>query len=199
MMQVTELRLNNNPGVVTCKISDDIFNLLKERLKRTLNNPTEYNKNLIGQIEQEYLLPVPPVFVDYIKSVCKEYQKLFNFKTNKEPALTDVWVNMQKKHEYNPNHQHYKDIGWVIWINIPYNLEDEFNHTNSKNTNKKRNSLFEFVFSKLSGEISTHQIHVDKTFEGTLLMFPGTLRHSVYPFYTSDGYRISVAGNIDLV
>jgi hypothetical protein len=29
------------------------------------------------------------------------------------------------------------------------------------------------------------------------VLFPATLQHSVAPFYTSDGYRISVAGNLD--
>jgi hypothetical protein len=39
-------------------------------------------------------------------------------------------------------------------------------------------------------------VPVDKTFEGKMLFFPATLSHSVNPFYTSDDYRISIAGNI---
>lgn len=198
MSKITQVHFSDNPGVITVKIPDDVFSCLKTCVKTTLNNPTDHNEYLIGQIEQEYILPIPTNITDYISDVCKSYQQMFNYKLTKHPKFTDVWVNMQKKYEYNPNHQHYKDIGWVIWINVPYNLADEFNHNNSKKTNKKRNSLFEFVYSKLSGEMSTHQIHVDKNYEGILLMFPGTLRHSVYPFFTSEGYRVSVAGNIDL-
>jgi len=39
-------------------------------------------------------------------------------------------------------------------------------------------------------------IFTDKTMEGTVSMFPGTLTHCVYPFFTSDDERISIAGNI---
>lgn len=198
-MALQQVQLYDNPGIITTKLPENIFSQLRSCVRTTLNSPVEYNEHLIGQMEEEYTLPVPTSILEYLSVVCREYQELFGYKLSKRPKFTDVWVNMQKKHEYNPNHQHYKDIGWVVWINIPYKLEDEFNHLNCKKTNKKRNSLFEFVYSKLSGEISTHQILVDKTYEGTLLMFPGTVRHSVYPFYTSEGYRISVAGNIDLV
>ena len=198
-MSFSELRLNDNPGVILYTLGSETLSVLDMSIRKALNNPIDLNNNLIGQIEQEYVLPVPTTFTNSILSICKEYQNYFNYKTNKTPQITEVWLNMQKKHEYNPVHQHYKDIGWVIWVKIPYELEAECNHTNSIKTNKKRNSLFEFVYSKLSGEISTYQIPVDKSYEGKLLMFPGTLRHCVYPFYSSDNYRISVAGNINLV
>jgi hypothetical protein len=32
--------------------------------------------------------------------------------------------------------------------------------------------------------------------ENTLLLFPAKLTHAVYPFYSSDDYRISVSGNV---
>jgi hypothetical protein len=37
---------------------------------------------------------------------------------------------------------------------------------------------------------------VDKTWENVIVLFPAGLTHSVSPFYSSDDYRISVAGNI---
>jgi len=45
------------------------------------------------------------------------------------------------------------------------------------------------------GNIRSHDLPVDKSYEKKLLLFPATMRHSVYPFYTSDDYRISVSGN----
>jgi hypothetical protein len=44
-----------------------------------------------------------------------------------------------------------------------------------------------------------HTIDVDKSFEGKMLMFPNSAYHTVYPFYTSDDYRITVSGNLDIV
>ena len=37
---------------------------------------------------------------------------------------------------------------------------------------------------------------VDKSFEGKGFMFRSSQAHTVYPFYTSDDYRISISGNI---
>jgi dolichol kinase len=39
-------------------------------------------------------------------------------------------------------------------------------------------------------------VFVDKSMEGTVTMFPSSMIHCVYPFRTSDGERISIAGNI---
>ena len=50
--------------------------------------------------------------------------------------------------------------------------------------------------NKLNGEIITHRLNIDKTWEGKIVMFPSYLMHTVYPFFTSDEYRISIAGNI---
>jgi hypothetical protein len=46
------------------------------------------------------------------------------------------------------------------------------------------------------GRIKQVPIPVDSSYEGTIMMFPSALNHGVYPFYTSDEYRISVSGNI---
>jgi hypothetical protein len=73
---------------------------------------------------------------------------------------------------------------------------DELNLDNSRNANQPSNSLFEFHFLSASGDMQTLPLEVDKDWEGTMIMFPSWLHHSVYPFYTSDNYRISIAGNI---
>ena len=41
-------------------------------------------------------------------------------------------------------------------------------------------------------------IELDRNSAGKMVIFPATLKHSVYPFYTSDDYRISVSGNFTL-
>jgi len=39
-------------------------------------------------------------------------------------------------------------------------------------------------------------LNVENGWEGRVVMFPAKLLHVVYPFYTSNGYRISIAGNL---
>ena len=64
------------------------------------------------------------------------------------------------------------------------------------NSNTPSNSLFEFVCTDFMGRIVQNKIKVDKSYEGCIIMFPSSLHHMVHPFYTSDDYRISIAGNL---
>jgi hypothetical protein len=47
-------------------------------------------------------------------------------------------------------------------------------------------------------DIVHESLDVDKTMEGIWLYFHQSLNHIVYPFYTSDDYRITISGNIHL-
>ena len=47
----------------------------------------------------------------------------------------------------------------------------------------------------IRGGIDSVILNVDKSFEGKILMFPSYVQHQVFPFYTSDDYRITISGN----
>ena len=55
---------------------------------------------------------------------------------------------------------------------------------------------FKFVYTTALGTIVNCQMFVEKGWEGRIVMFPAKLLHIVYPFQTSDDYRISIAGNL---
>ena len=198
-MNFFEYRLNNNPGVMQGKLTEELFTDLKSNIDQSRNLAFSKNENMIGQLEKEYYLILSRNLQVFLLSAAQEYQKMFQYELNKKPAIVDHWLNIQKKHEYQPVHNHSDLIAWVIWVNIPYELEDELNQPNCKNTRMKRNSAFEFVYCQLGGEIKTNPIFLSNKDEGTILMFPSKLRHAVYPFFTSDEERISVAGNISLI
>ena len=65
-------------------------------------------------------------------------------------------------------------------------------------SNFKVASKFQFIYNLLDGGISTTQLDIDKTWEGSVIMFPSYLKHQVYPFQTSDEHRISISGNIEI-
>lgn len=81
-------------------------------------------------------------------------------------------------------------------MSIPYSLENEDRLPNTSRSLLKANSRFEFMYAKLNGQINNYLLDVDNSWEGKVMLFPSYLIHSVYPFYTSDEYRISIAGNI---
>jgi hypothetical protein len=115
-----------------------------------------------------------------------EFQEPINFKlkTEGKPSKQfiplDPWINIQKKFEYIPIHDHTGFCAYTIWVNIP------------------ESSIFEFTYSTITGEMFREQIHVTKEMEGTIMMFPSKLLHCVYPFFNSDENRISISGNINL-
>jgi hypothetical protein len=124
-----------------------------------------------------------------------KYNEYFNFSNPNDLYLRDVWVNFQKKYEFNPQHNHSGIISFVIWISIPYNINDEMLVSPGKNSAKNVAGHFSFHYSNINGNICSHALPIDKEFENHIIMFPSNVLHSVYPFYSSDAYRISVAGN----
>mgnify|MGYP002624962770 FL=1 len=110
--------------------------------------------------------------------------------------LFSLWVNYQKKHEFNPIHIHDGLFSFVIWHKIPFKMSDEkarFPHMKEKEI---RAGHFVFLMPNELGQITSHAIAADNEWEGKIALFPASLNHQVYPFYTSDEYRVSISGNI---
>ena len=157
------------------------------------------NYALIGNIEQEYDIGELNKYIEeLVLPYAYSYYKQFRSHNNDNPTnlkLDYAWLNFQKKHEFNPTHMHHGKISFVIYVKIPYNLQDEINHPTCKNSPRPLAGAFEFTYINSLGIISSHSIATDKQYENKIIVFPAQLHHSVYPFYTSDEYRISLAGN----
>ena len=111
--------------------------------------------------------------------------------------LDSLWVNFQKRYEFNPLHTHSGLFSFIIFVNIPYDLDKETKYF-STNSQEPRTSRLVFVNNKFDGSFNEHLINVDKSFEGKMFLFRAKQAHMVYPFYTSDKYRITVSGNVKL-
>jgi len=198
-LEFSEIKLYN-PGVLKTRIPASIFaDLTRDLQKQVDNKPKKYNAFLIGQIETEFQYVINGQFRDCIEQTYLEYSRKFNFYENQNYIIdNDAWANFQKKHEYNPIHFHHKAISWVTWITIPYDLEEELNMPNVREAHVKYASKFQFIYNSFDGGISTTQLDIDKTWEGSLIMFPNYLKHQVYPFQTSNEHRVSISGNIDI-
>lgn len=201
-------------GYVTCNVPDDVMNVIRQEVQHikdsNFHNAVPYNYTLAGQIQHEYGLKVcEPILTKFLKFILPEYWYLIgkHSEAQKEYVirvkddLPNLWVNFQKKYEVNPIHDHGGLLSFVIYLNIPYSLEDEFNQPHLINGNNPPGPAFSFIYPALytrnrHSPVSTRQLQIDKSWENTIIIFPSWLQHSVNPFYTSDDYRISVAGNI---
>jgi hypothetical protein len=195
-----------NIGYVMAKMPEDIFNGLKRAVDTVAQNfetATPYNSDLVGNIEKEYGLEVPSSFEQYLLELVAPHNREFKysdtlliFDKHVDLKLGDVWVNFQKKHEFNPPHIHGGIYSFVVWMQIPYSIEDERNAPASKQSCRPLAGCFEFIYLNVLGNSCSQRIAADKSAEGYVMLFPATLMHAVHPFYTSDEFRISVSGNL---
>jgi hypothetical protein len=69
-------------------------------------------------------------------------------------------------------------LAYNIWIKIPVE------------------SIFEFNYNSIIGKNLTHRLKLNEEDQGRVIIFPSNLQHVVYPFYSSNKTRISIAGNV---
>ena len=198
-------------GYVRCNVPDEIMKNTRYLIDDMVNNDFKtslpYNTHLAGAIKKEFILAgITPLLNKFFSKVIPEYWKLQNIpeKSNEKYVINtsninepDVWVNFQERYEFNPIHKHSGELSFVYWVNIPYDLKKEQQRLTASTSNLK-NPVFSFVFTTPEGSIAGYDLNVDKTYEGQMIIFPAWLLHQVTPFYTSDNYRISVAGNLVL-
>jgi len=107
--------------------------------------------------------------------------------------LSTWWVNYQKQNEFQPVHNHSGLYSFVIFMKIPIDSREQNKKVKSNNP---RVSNFEFLFTDTLGNISSFPYRLIPEDEGTMLFFPASIEHQVYPFYDCDEERITVSGNI---
>ena len=109
----------------------------------------------------------------------------------------DLWINFQKKHEFNPIHRHFGLYSFVYWVQIPYNIEDEMELPFVKSSASPAASCFALTYYNLLGNMCQKNFMLTKGLhDGGFIIFPCSMQHQVHPFYTSDDERISISGNV---
>ena len=190
-----------NPGLTRGMLPPEIYEPVMQEIKEIEKNDAgivKMNKTLAGQIEREYQLEKSkPQIVPYLEEMGREYQKNCNYYEGQDLKVDSLWVNLQQKTEYNPIHNHDGVLSYVAWLEVPYKHENEVNLKQRRDSRTKEFSAsFQFIYSSIIGNIVNEIYKVENGWEGRIVMFPAELLHIVYPFYTSNGYRISIAGNL---
>lgn len=197
----------SNLGYISCKVPCEIKNTLENEIKIIQLNPNsrkDFRKELIGNITKEYqLLDSVDALSDFVLSASTEYINTYNyfgsldfFSIEPQLKLTDLWINFQQKGDFNPIHDHRGMFSFVIWVKIPYNLNDEMQLYNQ--SAEPLSSVFSFHYLNILGMMEVLTLPVDKSWEWSMILFPSKLSHSVNPFFTSNEERISISGNVCL-
>jgi len=176
----------------------------------------DYRDQLAGNIHEEYnledhldwfgdkfrrwmdafLMNVPRQEMLSQLLVKKAKEKGFKLKPNQDIqygwALDSLWVNYQKKHEWNPPHTHDSDVSFVIWLDIPEEIHKEHKEHEWK-SNHQGPGVIVFQYGHQE-YFNVHNTWIMPN-SGDVAIFPSHLQHFVHSFQ-SDVTRISLSGNI---
>ena len=164
-------------------------------------------KNLAGNIEGSYqLIDKDDWFFHQVVYPCmSHYNSEFYNLGNSLPInarhpyfMQKLWVNYQKENQFNPLHDHTGIYSFVIWMKIPTNHLEQNKNPISLDSNSHKISVFDFQYTDMLGSIRNYPYEMSPKVEGTMLFFPSSLKHQVYPFYNCDEERISISGNVSL-
>jgi hypothetical protein len=184
-----------NP-VFTNFIATDIIQLNNEHIKdvcyeirnkdpgRQISNEGGWQSNNVN------LQTVLPELYKEIKNRLDDLHYYFEFKDNLIQKITDTWININKKHDFNTVHDHGGGMfTGIYYVNAGQNMGNVefltpiaahtfcFNGTMVKNSNPF-NSNIQKVFPQT----------------GMLVIFPSWLFHYTRPNYTDED-RISISFN----
>ena len=184
------------PCVAKLKITDEFKNLLLKEGEESSTKEYDYQNRLAGIIQKEFRFRDYDVLLPYVDEFLKLYTRIFEkwkgvpFKQAPSYLLRAMWINYQRKNEFNPPHDHADDLSFVIYLKVPEEIKKEFKEYKGRSAGPGGIS---FIYGEGNRQAITYQSHFPE--ENDLFIFPAWLKHFVAPF-KSDVQRISVSGNI---
>ena len=170
---------NFKNGVSLRYEQDDFFIQCQNEILKYVDR---YLKTLESYYQESFIIDrmITSVKKDRLQSY-KEYKLL----------LDTLWINFQKRYDYNPPHNHDGILSFVIYCKVPNNLDQEQPISNTKHAGKIVFSYGEYMDLTISDFTVT-------PYKNLMFIFPSKLKHTV-PSYWVDEERVSVSGNIIVI
>lgn len=201
------MHLPNTP-ILKGKLPKVAMDYLWEIIEEATIEFRSSKEHLAGNISQSLYLRDKDnwLFENVLKDVCERYvqespqvvctRNAFDQFQVTKLRLLNFWVNSQRQTEFNPTHNHGGVLSFVIWMKIPTNWEEQYDIPFIKESNTPMASDFQFLYTDIMGNVQGWRAQMSSDAEGTILVFPSTLIHQVYPFYNCDDDRVSISGNL---
>jgi uncharacterized protein (TIGR02466 family) len=172
---------------------------LKQNLKELYNFSTSLKNSRIrtnvGGFQSNDLdflneKKLQPFIKDLIKNANK-FCKLFSFKSNLNPYIDNLWININGHKDFNQPHIHPNSIiSGAYYINVPENSGNIVFHNNAFDLMYP----LSYVKIDLFNEYNSSNWWI-KPENNLLILFPSWLKHHVEP-NLSNKKRISISFNI---
>ena len=121
----------------------------------------------------------------------------FKLKTthSHELAFSRFWCRASLDGDYQSIHDHQGIFTFVVWLTVPFEGKDE---RQIQAGFRPEASDFVLVYPDTCGQLQKRNFVLGKGAEGKMLFFPSDINHIVYPHYTTQEYRIALAGDVAL-
>ena len=187
------------PMLYATKLPLDFCKELADRGRKKLN--PDHRPHLAGHLEEERKFQKEDM-IWFLKETHHHFEDYIARASNHSNAgipslavdLDALWINYMKKHEYNPIHTHDGSMSFVIYCDVPPEIEED-----SKKRNIGRHhgpGSIDFYYGDKM--ILNRDVWSFYPVTGDFLIFPAWLKHAVWPYYI-DKERVSVSGNLKLI
>lgn len=183
------------------RISKD---LIQAMLDRGNKSNVDFRPHLAGILEKEseYTVDDKIFFAESIAPIMGDYRMAYEHYygaekiQNKVFQLEDLWINYMYPGDYNPPHVHTDTLSFVVYLQIPKEIEKEYNQFREISGKGSGPGAIHFLYGQMQeGFINARHFLPE---EGDIFIFPAGLYHTVAPF-KSNVTRISLAGNFTIV
>jgi hypothetical protein len=198
--------------ILKSELPDDLVKEFLDDLNTIRSSPEKtqghkFGHRLAGNLYRELLVSHPvmlkwkqkffdPLIIHYATSHYKH-------KKVKQVIVTASWHNIQKSGDFNPNHTHTffedrhisPDISTVGYLKLPKSMKDY------KHSKKHHNVGGNIEFTEGTEDMFTNANYLVEPITKDFYIFPSSLRHAVYPFYSDNetDERISFSFNAKIV
>lgn len=194
-----------NLGWLVGRLDDEEMDFLRSAIEK---GGEDHKSSLAGNLSRSYTLKdegdwffkrVLILLIETYSNVFTDLGSIVPVSKSIPYHLSSFWCNFQKQGEFNPTHDHTGIYSFAIWVKNPVRYEDQAKLPLAKGSNTPVVSSFQFHYLTLVGRSEDYTYPQSPEQEGTILFFPSSLRHSVFPFFNSEEERVSISGNISLL
>ena len=195
-------------SVLKYEVPLDIFHTINHIYETNFNNLASANKQLVGKIKNEHSIFydgedeskmkrhsfLSKNIYDWFMRAYHHYLDWNNIKQY-QTHLNSIWINEMKANEYNPVHVHqgtlFNGLSSVMILKLPKNYGVEYSASDKPQNGKLQ------LLGSASGQFAKIDYQPNLK-ERDFYIFPYDMRHTVYPFNSTNEVRRTLAANCDV-